>query len=182
MSSLQLNFIDLKSKLLKNIIIKQVASDIEINDLLKIIKKMNTSNNFIQLFDANAIINKKHLILAYLNALNTFKESQNTSQSLAIEMLLFTSMSRQINTAISLVGIKSKFNFILFSNNLKKYEKFKHYIKKEKDFLPSLFYMKKCIKQYNLNINEQRKLSNQELQQQINIELFQRITISKFKK
>lgn len=181
MSSLQFNFIDFKSKLLKNIIIKQVVSDIEIIKLLKIIKKINTNNNFIQLFDANAIINKKHLLVSYLNALNTFKENQNTSQSLAIEMLLFTGMTRQINTAISLVGIKNKSNFILFSNHLKKYEKFKQYIKQEKDFSPSLFYMKKHIKQYKLNIKIEKESSNQEIQDQINIKLFQKITISKFK-
>ncbi len=178
MPPMSLNLAAYNSKLLKNTIIKQASSDIELNELLEITKKLNTGNNFIQLFDANAIINKEHILAAYLNTVNSFKEKQNRSKNIAIELLLFIAMSKQINEAISLVGIKNKSNFIVFSNNYEKYKKFKYYLKKENNFLPPISHIRISAKKYKLKIKPANK---KELKNLINIEMFQKIAISKIK-
>lgn len=162
-------------------IIKQASSNLEIEDMLSKLKEINTKTKFIQLFDTNSIINKEHLLCSYINAVTSFKEKQNSSKILSIEMLLFAAMTRQINLAISLAGGKNKSNFILFSNDAKKYNKFKKYLNKEIDFNPSLLHMEKSAKKYKIILRNSKKLIKQEIQNLININMFQKIAISKIK-
>ena len=60
----------------------------------------------IQLFDAQCIAGKEHLLFAALNALTAFKNKTNISNNLAIEMLLYASAQRQITKAFKKIGIK----------------------------------------------------------------------------
>lgn len=60
----------------------------------------------LQVLDANFIAGEKHLLFAALNALNAFKQGQNISESLEVEVLLYASGQRQIRKAIELLGLK----------------------------------------------------------------------------
>ncbi|MCL4383044.1 MAG: hypothetical protein M1168_03875 [Candidatus Marsarchaeota archaeon] len=162
-------------------IIKHASSNFEIEDMLSKLKEINTKTKFIQLFDTNSVINKEHLLCSYLNALTSFKEKQNSSKILSIEMLLFAAMTRQINLAISLAGIKNKSDFIVFSNDAKKYNIFKKYLNKETDFNPSLLHMENSAKRYKIILKNSKKLIKKEIQNLININMFQKIAVSKIK-
>jgi KEOPS complex subunit Cgi121 len=61
----------------------------------------------IQFFDAKLVATWQHLYFAVLNALTAFKNGQNISKSLAIEVMLYASAQRQIRKAMELVGIKA---------------------------------------------------------------------------
>ncbi len=60
----------------------------------------------LQVFDANCIAGTRHLLFATLNALNSFEQNQNISESLEVEILLYASGQRQISKAIDTVGLK----------------------------------------------------------------------------
>ena len=172
----------MKIVIIKNLIIKQATPTIGIQKLIDKINKINTNTAFIQIFRASAIIDREHLIISYLSALNSFKEKQNTSNKIAIEMLLFAGMTKQINAAISKIGAENNANLIIFSNSKQKYLMIKKYLKDETNFLPSLSQIKKTANAYKLILNKAAKAnSNQKIKKQVDTELFQRIAISNLK-
>lgn len=61
----------------------------------------------IQLFDADVIYGKNHLISATEHAIRSFKRKTNTTNSLVMEILLYASGERQLKLAISKMGIKT---------------------------------------------------------------------------
>ena len=61
----------------------------------------------IQLFDADVIYGKNHLISAVEHAVRAFKRKANTTNSLVMEILLYASGERQLKLAISKMGIKT---------------------------------------------------------------------------
>jgi KEOPS complex subunit Cgi121 len=61
----------------------------------------------IQLFDANVIYGKNHLISATEHAIRAFERKANTTNSLVMEILLYASGERQLKLAISKMGIKA---------------------------------------------------------------------------
>jgi len=60
----------------------------------------------VQFFDARRVAGWEHLYFAALNALTSFKNKLNISNSLAVEALLYASAQRQIKKAVELLGIK----------------------------------------------------------------------------
>ena len=84
----------------KNIKIKDVA------EFLEKIRKEKPANVEIQFFDAELVATWQHLYFAVLNALTAFKNKQNISKALAIEIMLYASAQRQIRKAMELIGIK----------------------------------------------------------------------------
>jgi len=62
----------------------------------------------VQFFDATLIAGPDHLRFAALNSLNAFKNKLNISNSLAMEILLYSSAQHQIKDALRLLGIKPK--------------------------------------------------------------------------
>jgi len=60
-----------------------------------------------QFFDARHVATWQHLYFAALNALKAFKNGENISKSLAIEILLCAAAERQITKAVELVGIRA---------------------------------------------------------------------------
>ena len=68
----------------------------------------------VQLFDADAVIDRLHLNAAYENALRTFDEGTNISRSVAVEMLLFAAFTTQIGEAVKLAGFRDG-SAVLFS-------------------------------------------------------------------
>jgi KEOPS complex subunit Cgi121 len=82
--------------------------DVKIKDVNYI---FNTIKNeyeklVIQLFDADYIAGYEHLFHAILNALKTFNQKRNISDSLEFEILLYASGQRQISKALTMLGIK----------------------------------------------------------------------------
>ena len=61
----------------------------------------------IQLFDADVIYGKNHLISAAEHAIRAFERKENTTNSLVMEILLYASGERQLKLAISKMGIKA---------------------------------------------------------------------------
>jgi len=61
----------------------------------------------IQLFDADVIYGKNHLISAAEHAVRAFERETNTTNSLGMEILLYASGERQLKLAISKMGIKA---------------------------------------------------------------------------
>jgi KEOPS complex subunit Cgi121 len=60
----------------------------------------------VQFFDADVIATWQHLYFAVLNALTVFKNKENISKNLSMEIMLYASARRQIRKATQLVGIK----------------------------------------------------------------------------
>ncbi|MEM2440301.1 MAG: KEOPS complex subunit Cgi121 [Candidatus Bathyarchaeia archaeon] len=60
----------------------------------------------VQFFEAGLVASWQHLYFAALNALKAFKNGENISKSLAVEVLLYASAQRQIKKAAEILGIK----------------------------------------------------------------------------
>lgn len=118
-----------------NFVIKEASSKLRIEELLKIIAEINaTKGNTVQIFNPGMVIGEMHLAGAYMNAVAAFKSHTNISKSIAAEMLLFTAMTRQINEAIKLVGVKSNKNFVLFASSKSAYGKAKGLLYRVKEY------------------------------------------------
>jgi len=59
----------------------------------------------VQFFDGERIAGKEHLEIAAINALHAFKAGTNIARSRAMETLLYASAQRQIDVAISRLGV-----------------------------------------------------------------------------
>jgi len=78
-----------------------------IEELLKHFDNRKTAKTETQFLNADLVATWQHLYFAVLNALVAFKNKQNISKSLAIEIMLYASAQRQIRKAMELLGIKS---------------------------------------------------------------------------
>lgn len=148
----------------KNVIIKIASSTTSIDQLINKIGKVNDKKNVVQLFDPKKVVNKTHLLGAYVNTLASFRDKSNISNNMAIEMLLFVAMTRQISDAIIKVGAKSDKRFIIFANSKGAYLKLKKFLKDEMVFDPSIANQAKIARE--LGINQQKEI-NQFLLQKI---------------
>lgn len=93
-----------------------------IESFLKEIASFSQNNNIIiQVFNADMIYGKNHLISAYNHAKRAMDEKTNTTNSLAMEILLYASGERQLKLAIPKMGVKKDNGriafFILNENN-----------------------------------------------------------------
>ena len=59
----------------------------------------------IQLFDLDRVAGSRHILLATFNAVKSYKSKRRISRSLAMEILLFVSGTRQISEAVKRVGV-----------------------------------------------------------------------------
>ena len=75
----------------------------------------------VQVFDADMIFGRNHIISAVEHAVRALKRKTNTTNSLAMEILLYTSGERQLKLAIPKMGIKKGDGNIafVFVNNIK---------------------------------------------------------------
>jgi tRNA threonylcarbamoyladenosine modification (KEOPS) complex Cgi121 subunit len=85
----------------KNVQIKNVD-----NFLNLIREKLKREDVTVQFFDARHVAGWQHLYFASLNALTAFKNKENISNNLSVEILLYASAQRQIKHAVNLLGIK----------------------------------------------------------------------------
>lgn len=67
--------------------------------------RMAVPDTDVQFFDGRRIAGKEHLEIAAINALQAFKAGINLSRSAAMETLLYASAQRQIDVAISTLGV-----------------------------------------------------------------------------
>lgn len=148
----------------RGVIIKTASSALTLDQLMKEIGKTNRKNAFVQILDPKKIVNKTHLLGAYINAIAAIKNKSNISDNHAIEMLLFAAMSRQISDAITKVGAKSTKRFVVFASSNPAYAKINKFLKEEKDFNPNVAEQTKIAKGYGIN---QQKEMNQFLLQKI---------------
>ncbi len=78
-----------------------------IDEFIKIINSFCDKNSIIiQVFNAKSIFDNKHIISAYKHAKRAFEQKTNTTNSLAMEILLYASGERQLKLAIPKIGIK----------------------------------------------------------------------------
>jgi KEOPS complex subunit Cgi121 len=59
-----------------------------------------------QIFDADYVAGKQHLLFAALNALKAFNEGENISDNIEMESLLYAAGQRQIKRAIEMLGLR----------------------------------------------------------------------------
>ena len=73
----------------------------------KIIKYRKEKRLIIQAFNADLIYEKEHLISAFKHAKRAFKNKTNSTNSLEMEILLYSSGERQLKLAIPKMGVVS---------------------------------------------------------------------------
>jgi len=109
--------------------IKIFGAEGKISNVDSFLKKINDfskeKNILIQLFDAEYIYNKNHIISSYEHAKRAFENKTNTCNSLEMEILLYASGERQLKIAIPKIGVKKGDASIIFimiktKNNLDK--------------------------------------------------------------
>lgn len=109
--------------------IKVVGAKGSIQDIDLFFKQiLNLSKEYkvvIQAVDADIVYGKNHLISASEHAVRAFKQKKNSTNSPAMEILLYASGERQIQRAILKIGIKKgKINIALvFVDGVQKEEK-----------------------------------------------------------
>lgn len=96
--------------------------DVKIDDVNEFLKKIRAEVQplGVQVLDAEYVAGKPHLYFAFINAKKSFEENQAICDNLEMETLLYASGHRQINRAISMLGIKSqttKVAVILFGSD-----------------------------------------------------------------
>jgi tRNA threonylcarbamoyladenosine modification (KEOPS) complex Cgi121 subunit len=133
------------------LVIKKTSSDLNLEALLKIIRSTNESKKIVQIFDPNSIINKIHILGAYANATVAFEDGTNKTNSLSMEMLLFSAMTFQIERAIDIAGAKSNSDFIIFSNDAKSFDKIRTHLNKQYDFSPDKSHIKKVSEKFGID-------------------------------
>jgi KEOPS complex subunit Cgi121 len=91
-----------------------------IDKFLKKIRKFSGENNLIiQIFNADLIYGKNHLVSSVKHAKRAFNTNKNVTNSIEMEILLYASGERQIKLAISKMGVKignSKVAFVVLKD------------------------------------------------------------------
>ena len=85
--------------------------EVQIGDptnFLKDLRKLVSKDTFVQFFDAELIATWQHLYFAALNALLAFKDGNNISKTVQMEIVLYSAAQRQIEKAIKAIGLKQK--------------------------------------------------------------------------
>jgi len=78
-----------------------------VDKFLEEINSFSSKNNvLIQVFNAKMIYGEKHLVSAYEHAKRAIEEGSNTTNSIAMEVLLYASGERQLKLGIPKMGIK----------------------------------------------------------------------------
>ncbi|MCI0501773.1 MAG: KEOPS complex subunit Cgi121 [Epsilonproteobacteria bacterium] len=89
---------------------KIIGAKVKISNIEKFLEKINSycekKNIVIQVFNADMIFGDNHLVSAYEHAKRAFEQKTNTTNTLAMEILLYASGERQLKLAIPKIGIK----------------------------------------------------------------------------
>ncbi|MDE1856900.1 MAG: hypothetical protein KGH98_02330 [Candidatus Micrarchaeota archaeon] len=118
-------------------VVVRASTDLEVEELLERAREISAEDGVIQLFDADKVVNKTHLIGAFVNAARTMESDENIAKDHALEMLLFAGMTRQIGDAIKGVGAKDARDFVVFADSPATFRKLSKHLKDYEDFRPS---------------------------------------------
>jgi tRNA threonylcarbamoyladenosine modification (KEOPS) complex Cgi121 subunit len=133
-------------------IIKQASPKLSLSALLEKISCINkTGSGAVQAFDCEYVINRTHLIGAYINAMSVFHDHTNKTKSASMEMLLFAAMTDQISDAIDLVGAKEDSKLVVFSSSKTGFERLKPALGDISEFRPSRQHMCKVLKKFGID-------------------------------
>ncbi len=81
----------------------------DIDRFLENIKELEDKNGvIIQVFDAELVYGRDHILSAVLHAIRAMEENRNTANSLNMEILLYASGERQLKYAIPKIGVKER--------------------------------------------------------------------------
>ncbi len=69
----------------------------------------------VQLFRADRIAGKEHLLFAASEAIRAFRQHRERARTLAVELLLYVSCQRQISKAIQLLGVGPRTNNVVLA-------------------------------------------------------------------
>lgn len=93
-----------------------------IDEFLKKVDRITKDYKIIiQVFDADVIYGKNHLISAVDHAIRAIDRKTNTTNSLAMEILLYSSGERQLKIAIPKMGVKkgkAKIAFVFIQDSI----------------------------------------------------------------
>ena len=121
----------------KGVVIVEASLSVPLAKLFEEIKKLNGRSSVLQVFDADSIVSKEHLLCAYINSCRTFEEKTNIASTLGLEMLLFAAMSRQITESLKRVGAVDGKRVVVFTNNPKGLDRISGYLGGVRDFSPT---------------------------------------------
>jgi tRNA threonylcarbamoyladenosine modification (KEOPS) complex Cgi121 subunit len=80
----------------------------DINKFINMISSFSKKHEIIlQVFDADLIYGKNHLLSSIYHALRAIERKKNSTNSLAMEIMLYASGERQLKLAIPKMGIKN---------------------------------------------------------------------------
>ncbi len=109
--------------------LKIFGAEGKIDDIDKFLNKINEiseqNNIIIQVFNADLIYGKKHLISAVNHAKRAFKNKTNTTNSLEMEIMIYAAGERQLKNAIPKIGIKkgkSKIAILFLNHSVQEIE------------------------------------------------------------
>jgi tRNA threonylcarbamoyladenosine modification (KEOPS) complex Cgi121 subunit len=139
--------------------IKLASSDLQTDELLRFVEAANKGGTVFQLFDHGSVINESHLYAAYLNTILSFEDKTNIASKPYIEMLLFTAMTKQINEAIKIAGIKSPRSFVVFSTDRATMQEFGR-LARLGTFVPKESHVRKIAGRFRIKV---RKSINQDI-------------------
>jgi tRNA threonylcarbamoyladenosine modification (KEOPS) complex Cgi121 subunit len=135
----------------KRMEVKEALPKTGITELFEQMTAINkTKGNVIQAFDCDSVINKTHLLGAYINAITAFGNHSNKAKSMSMEMLLFAAMTDQIGAAIKTVGAKENSKIIIFANNKKSFDGIKNRLTGIKDFRPTVQHIRKALRKFGM--------------------------------
>ncbi len=109
-------------------------------------EKATAAGGVVQFFDPAAVASRLHLFGAYANAVSAISCGTNRSKSAAMEMLLFTAMTRQIKGAVELVGAKADSDILIFAENRKSLGTISSHIRNVREFSPDPGHRKRALK------------------------------------
>ena len=130
--------------------IKEARPKTGVAELFEQIRKANKAKDVVvQAFDYNSVINRAHLLGAYINTVMAFNSHSNKAKSPAMEMLLFAAMTDQIGTAIETIGARDT-KLILFSNSRKNLDGMEYLLKDIGDFKPTAQHTRTALKKFGI--------------------------------
>ena len=77
-----------------------------LEETLNLINSIRKDDEIIQLFDADAIVSKNHIIHGVSQAFLAFDRGENLANDISVEVVLRCSAQRQISKAFKILGLK----------------------------------------------------------------------------
>jgi KEOPS complex subunit Cgi121 len=104
-----------KNQIPQVIIVSGIGTIDDLEPFIQKVQRFSEKHDvFIQLFNADMIFGKNHLLSAAMHAIRSKDENRMTTNSLEMELFLYASGERQLKIAIPKIGVKKGANKIAF--------------------------------------------------------------------